>query len=160
MTDANAEGAHIRTLLLTFFFRQMPSLIERGHLFIAQPPLYKVSRGKSAQYLKDEKALEDYLISTGLDEASLELSSGEVRTGADLRETITDALRVRSLLDGLHSRYDRTVIELSPIPLCRCRRSHLSLCRWPPYPSHRHAHCVARSRAHPWYHSRVAYHRT
>ena len=115
MTDADVDGAHIRTLLLTFFFRQMPSLIERGHLFIAQPPLYKVSRGKSAQYLKDEKALEDYLISTGLDEASLELSSGEVRTGADLRETITDALRVRSLLDGLHSRYDRTVIEQAAI---------------------------------------------
>ncbi len=115
MTDADVDGAHIRTLLLTFFFRQMPMLIERGHLYIAQPPLYKVARGKSGQYLKDEKALEEYLITTGLDEASLELSTGEVRSGADLRETIADAMRMRSLLDGLHSRYDRTVVEQAAI---------------------------------------------
>lgn len=100
MTDADVDGAHIRTLLLTFFFRQMPELIERGHLYIAQPPLYKVARGKSVQYLKDEKALEDYLISMGLEEASLELASGEVRVGQDLREVINDALRLRSLMEG------------------------------------------------------------
>ncbi|MBA71003.1 MAG: DNA gyrase subunit B, partial [Rhizobiales bacterium] len=115
MTDADVDGAHIRTLLLTFFFRQMPELIERGHLYIAQPPLYKVSRGKSSQYLKDEKALEDFLISSGLDEAVLELGSGEMRSGQDLREIINDALRVRSLIDGLHSRYDRDVIEQAAI---------------------------------------------
>jgi len=115
MTDADVDGAHIRTLLLTFFFRQMPMLIERGHLYIAQPPLYKVSRGKSGQYLKDEKAMEDYLITTGLDEAALELSTGEVRTGADLRETINDALRMRALLEGLHSRYDHSVVEQAAI---------------------------------------------
>ena len=115
MTDADVDGAHIRTLLLTFFFRQMPELIERGHLFIAQPPLYKVARGKSSQYLKDEKALEEYLISSGLDEARLELSNGEMRTGADLRETISDALRLRGLIEGLHSRYDRKVIEQAAI---------------------------------------------
>ncbi|MBO3758282.1 DNA topoisomerase (ATP-hydrolyzing) subunit B [Ciceribacter sp. L1K22] len=115
MTDADVDGAHIRTLLLTFFFRQMPELIERGHLYIAQPPLYKVTRGKSVQYLKDEKALEDYLISMGLDDTTLELGSGEVRAGADLREVINDALRLRSLVEGLHSRYSRNVVEQAAI---------------------------------------------
>ncbi|MEN0002122.1 MAG: DNA gyrase subunit B, partial [Pseudomonadota bacterium] len=111
MTDADVDGAHIRTLLLTFFFRQMPELIERGHLYIAQPPLYKVSRGKSFQYLKDEQALEDYLLDVGLDDAQLAAGSGEVVTGADLRAIMEVCLQVRSLLGGLHSRYDRSVVE-------------------------------------------------
>ncbi|WP_421401979.1 DNA topoisomerase (ATP-hydrolyzing) subunit B [Agrobacterium fabrum] len=115
MTDADVDGAHIRTLLLTFFFRQMPELIERGHLYIAQPPLYKVTRGKSVQYLKDEKALEEYLISMGIEEASLTLGTGEVRVGADLREVILDALRMRSLIEGLHSRYSRSIVEQAAI---------------------------------------------
>ncbi|MDI7863037.1 DNA topoisomerase (ATP-hydrolyzing) subunit B [Rhizobiaceae bacterium n13] len=115
MTDADVDGAHIRTLLLTFFFRQMPELIERGHLYIAQPPLYKVTRGKSVQYLKDEKALEEYLISMGLEDATLTLGSGEVRAGQDLREVIQDALRLRALVDGLHSRYSRAIIEQAAI---------------------------------------------
>ncbi|WP_242219084.1 DNA topoisomerase (ATP-hydrolyzing) subunit B [Shinella zoogloeoides] len=115
MTDADVDGAHIRTLLLTFFFRQMPELIERGHLYIAQPPLYKVARGKSSQYLKNEKALEDYLIGSGLDDAALELSSGEVRVGQDILELIQDALRLRTLLDGLHSRYNRAIVEQAAI---------------------------------------------
>ena len=115
MTDADVDGAHIRTLLLTFFFRQMPELLERGHLYIAQPPLYKVSRGKSVQYLKNEKAFEDYLIGVGLEEAALELHSGEVRLGEDLREVINDALRLRTLIDGLHSRYNRQIIEQAAI---------------------------------------------
>jgi DNA gyrase subunit B len=115
MTDADVDGAHIRTLLLTFFFRQMPDLIERGHLYIAQPPLYKVSRGKSSQYVKDEQAFEDYLIDSGLDETSLALASGEVRMGQDLHAAIQDALAVRSLINGLHSRYNRAVVEQAAI---------------------------------------------
>jgi DNA gyrase subunit B len=115
MTDADVDGAHIRTLLLTFFFRQMPEVIERGHLYIAQPPLYKVTRGKSSQYIKDEAAFEEFLIGSGLEEASLTLSSGEVRTGQDLRAAVDDALAVRSLINGLHSRYSRTVVEQAAI---------------------------------------------
>jgi DNA gyrase subunit B len=115
MTDADVDGAHIRTLLLTFFYRQMRDIIDRGHLYIAQPPLYKVSRGKSEQYLKDERALEDYLIDTGLDEAVLRLASGEERAGNDLRKLVEEARAIRNLLNNLHSRYNRQVIEQAAI---------------------------------------------
>ncbi|MBQ0709204.1 DNA topoisomerase (ATP-hydrolyzing) subunit B [Ochrobactrum sp. AP1BH01-1] len=115
MTDADVDGAHIRTLLLTFFFRQMPELIERGHIYIAQPPLYKVSRGKSSQYIKNEAAFEDFLIETGLEEATLEMASGEVRAGPDLRSVVEDARTMRQLLSGLHTRYDRRVVEQAAI---------------------------------------------
>ena len=115
MTDADVDGAHIRTLLLTFFYRQMPELIERGNLFIAQPPLYKVSRGKSEQYLKDERALEDYLIDTGLEDAVLRLTNGEERAGEDLRKLVDDSRQIRNILNGLHSRYNRKVIEQAAI---------------------------------------------
>jgi DNA gyrase subunit B len=115
MTDADVDGSHIRTLLLTFFFRQMPALIEAGHLYIAQPPLYKVSRGKSEQYLKDERALENYLVEMGLDDAVLRLAAGEERAGSDLRRIVEEARAVRGLLHGLHSRYDRGVIEQAAI---------------------------------------------
>ncbi|GLK81742.1 DNA topoisomerase (ATP-hydrolyzing) subunit B [Methylopila turkensis] len=115
MTDADVDGSHIRTLLLTFFFRQMPELLERGHIFIAQPPLYKVTRGKSEQYLKDERALEDYLIGAGLDGVSLKLADGEVRSGADLRAVVEEARQIRALLGGLHSRYRREVVEQAAI---------------------------------------------
>ncbi|WP_028034556.1 DNA topoisomerase (ATP-hydrolyzing) subunit B [Chelativorans sp. J32] len=115
MTDADVDGAHIRTLLLTFFFRQMPELIERGHLYIAQPPLYKVTRGKSVQYIKDESAFEEFLIDTGLEQASLELSNGEVRSGQDLKQVVEEARAIRSLINGLHTRYDRAVVEQAAI---------------------------------------------
>jgi DNA gyrase subunit B len=115
MTDADVDGAHIRTLLLTFFYRQMAEIIARGHLYIAQPPLYKVSRGKSEQYLKDERALEEYLIDAGTDEAVLKLHSGEHRAGGDLRELVEQARVIRNVLNGLHSRYNRKVVEQAAI---------------------------------------------
>jgi DNA gyrase subunit B len=115
MTDADVDGSHIRTLLLTFFYRQMRDLIDRGHLFIAQPPLYKVARGKSEQYLKDERALEDHLIASGLEEAVLRLSSGEHRAGEDLRQLVEQARVIRNVLNGLHSRYNRQVVEQAAI---------------------------------------------
>jgi DNA gyrase subunit B len=115
MTDADVDGSHIRTLLLTFFYRQMRELIDRGHLFIAQPPLYKVTRGKSEQYLKDERALEDFLIATGLEDSVLRLSSGEHRAGGDLKDLVEQARIIRNLLNGLHSRYNRKVVEQAAI---------------------------------------------
>jgi DNA gyrase subunit B len=115
MTDADVDGAHIRTLLLTFFYRQMPELIDRGHLFIAQPPLYKVNRGKSEQYLKDERALEDYLISTGLQDTVLKLYSGAERAGVDLHDLVEQARIVRNVLANIHSRYNRQVVEQAAI---------------------------------------------
>jgi len=115
MTDADVDGSHIRTLLLTFFYRQMCDLIDRGHLFIAQPPLYKVARGKSEQYLKDERALEDYLIASGLEDAVLRLFSGEHRAGQDLRALVEQARVIRNALAGLHSRYNRQVVEQAAI---------------------------------------------
>ena len=111
MTDADVDGSHIRTLLLTFFFRQMPELIERGHLFIAQPPLYKVKRGQSEQYLKDERAREEYLINNGLEGGVLRLASGEERAAQDLREIVEEARIIHQVLQQLHSRYDRGIVE-------------------------------------------------
>jgi DNA gyrase subunit B len=115
MTDADVDGSHIRTLLLTFFYRQMTELIERGHIYIAQPPLYKVTRGKSEQYLKDERALEDYLVDSGLEDTVLRTWSGEERAGVDLKKLIEDARVIRNVLQGLHSRYDRKLIEQASI---------------------------------------------
>src|SRR5882672_11363440 len=115
MTDADVDGAHIRTLLLTFFYRQMRELIDRGHLYIAQPPLYKVTRGKSEQYLKDERALEDYLISTGLDDCVFKPATGSERAGRDLLSLVEDARIIRNVLRNLHSRYNRKVVEQAAI---------------------------------------------
>ncbi len=111
MTDADVDGAHIRTLLLTFFYRQMPELVEHGHLYIAQPPLYKVSRNRSEQYLKDEPALQDYLIEAGLEDAVLVLASGEERARADLMDIIGTARQSELIMDSMHSRYPRFLVE-------------------------------------------------
>jgi DNA gyrase subunit B len=115
MTDADVDGAHIRTLLLTFFYRQMPELIERGHLYIAQPPLYKASRGKQAIYLKDERALEDFLIDAGIEGAVLRLASGLEFQGEQLKALIDETRLVRQVIQSLHSRYDRAVVEQGAI---------------------------------------------
>ena len=115
MTDADVDGAHIRTLLLTFFYRQMPELIEKGHLYIAQPPLYKVTKGKSESYLKDQSSLEEYLIDSGLADAVLQLGNGETRAGQDLRDVVVQARAIQRTLDGLHSRYARFVVEQAAV---------------------------------------------
>ncbi len=115
MTDADVDGAHIRTLLLTFFYRQMKELITRGHIFIAQPPLYKAARGKSERYLKDERDLEAHLIDEGFKDARLTLSSGEHIAGADLANLIERARNARSALDGFPRHYPRFVLEQTAI---------------------------------------------
>ncbi len=110
MTDADVDGAHIRTLLLTFFYRQMPELIEAGHLFIAQPPLYKVARGRSEVYLKDDAALDDYLVQAGVDGLVLETAEGP-RSAADLKSLIDHARRVRTLMHYAPRKYDSALLE-------------------------------------------------
>ena len=115
MTDADVDGAHIRTLLLTFFYRQMPELVDKGHVYIAQPPLYKVARGKTQSYLKDERALEDYLIDQGLVDAVLVAGDGTERAGRDLRDIVEQARQISGGINGLHSRYNRNVVEQGAI---------------------------------------------
>src|SRR5205085_1360200 len=110
MTDADVDGAHIRTLLLTFFYRQMPQLIENGHLFIAQPPLYKVSRGRSEVYLKDDAALDDYLEEAGLEGLVLDTPEGQ-RSGNDLKTMVDHARRMRTLMRYAPRKYDPALIE-------------------------------------------------
>ena len=110
MTDADVDGAHIRTLLLTFFHRQMPDIIKAGHLYIAQPPLYKVNKGRSEVYLKDNAALDRYLVEAGLSGRVLE-SSGGARGGAELAGLVEHALRVRSLMGFVPRRYNPAIIE-------------------------------------------------
>ncbi|MGB3246971.1 MAG: DNA topoisomerase (ATP-hydrolyzing) subunit B [Sulfitobacter sp.] len=115
MTDADVDGAHIRTLLLTFFYRQMPQLIENGHLYIAQPPLYKVSRGKSEVYLKDQSAMEDYLIQQGIDGAMLRQGNGEEIGGADLARVVDMARQMKRVLDAFPTHYPRHILEQAAI---------------------------------------------
>jgi DNA gyrase subunit B len=115
MTDADVDGAHIRTLLLTFFYRQMPELIERGHIFIAQPPLYKAARGKSERYLKDEAELQNYLIEEGSAGAAFTLHTGETVMGADFTTLVNSARNAVSALEGFPRHYPRFVLEQAAI---------------------------------------------
>ena len=115
MTDADVDGAHIRTLLLTFFYRQMPELVEAGHLFVAQPPLYKVSRGKSEVYLKDQGALDEYLVQQGVDGAILRLGSGAEIGGQDLTRVVDGARQLRRVLDAFPTHYPRHILEQAAI---------------------------------------------
>ncbi|SEJ19863.1 DNA gyrase subunit B [Sphingomonas sp. OV641] len=107
MTDADVDGAHIRTLLLTFFYRQMPDLISAGHLYIAQPPLYKATRGKAVEYLKDEGALDDYLVRNGAGGTTLD----GIGTGEPLFNLVDHARRMRTLMRYVPRRYDPVIIE-------------------------------------------------
>src|SRR5207247_1900032 len=101
MCDADVDGAHIRTLLLTFFYRHYQEIIERGHLFIAQPPLYRVKRGRAQQYLKDEAALEDYLIELGAGDMTLRGQGGPAIAGTPLKQLVKKAIRLEKVLDVL-----------------------------------------------------------
>jgi DNA gyrase subunit B len=115
MTDADVDGAHIRTLLLTFFYRQMPELIEGGYLYIAQPPLYKVMRGRSEVYLKDQAAMEEYLIQQGTDGAQLLQGNGETILGQDLVRVVEEARQLKRVLDAFPTHYPRHILEQTAI---------------------------------------------
>jgi DNA gyrase subunit B len=110
MTDADVDGSHIRTLLLTFFYRQMKPIVEAGHLYIAQPPLYKVAKGRSELYLKDDAALDNYLVETGLGSLVLE-GNGAQRSGDSLAALVEHARRMRGLMAYVPRRYDPAIIE-------------------------------------------------
>jgi len=118
MTDADVDGSHIRTLLLTFFFRQMPSVVEKGYLYIAQPPLYRIQKGKKESYLKDEGAMDEWLLAHGTEKAKLVVSgsgSGEagdaVITGEDLKKLAQDALAYHALLERADRRRDKRIVD-------------------------------------------------
>ncbi len=111
MADADVDGAHIRTLLLTFFYRQMPELIERGHVYIAQPPLYKVEKGKQHRYIKDQAEMDAYLVEEGCAEAELDLAGGERRTGMDLQALVREAKAFKAGVDRLAQRAPAFAVE-------------------------------------------------
>ena len=111
MTDADVDGSHIRTLLLTFFFRQMPELITRGYLYIAQPPLYRIKRGNAKErYLKDDRAMENYLTETGVEEAQVTLHDGKPMIGADLRKLVDQARVMKSAIQALNRKLGQMAI--------------------------------------------------
>jgi DNA gyrase subunit B len=112
MTDADVDGAHIRTLLLTFFYRQMPELIERGHIYIAQPPLYKIKRGKQEQYLKDDADLNNYLLQTAMDNSELHVNAeAPALSGSALEELSKQFIDGMSIVQRLSKRYDKDIVE-------------------------------------------------
>ncbi|MBV9045944.1 MAG: DNA gyrase subunit B, partial [Alphaproteobacteria bacterium] len=115
MTDADVDGAHIRTLLLTFLYRQMPELIDRGHIYIAQPPLYKVTRGKSERYLKNQEEYDNYIVSEGSEGASFKAHSGEIMAGADFDALVAKARTAVAALNGFPPHYPRFVLEQAAI---------------------------------------------
>ncbi|MEY2706305.1 MAG: hypothetical protein RI905_54 [Pseudomonadota bacterium] len=111
MTDADVDGSHIRTLLLTFFYRQMPELVERGHIYIAQPPLYKVKQGKNEQYIKDDVALNAYLLNLALENASIALSDGSIIDNERLTSLSTDYQTIQSIVDRLSRTMDEGALR-------------------------------------------------
>jgi DNA gyrase subunit B len=111
MTDADVDGAHIRTLLLTFFYRQMPQVIEKGYLYIAQPPLYRAAKGKTSRYVKDEAEMQAYLVDEGVGDAEFDLASGERITGRDLTERVNEARVSKALIERLAARAPAFALE-------------------------------------------------
>lgn len=111
MTDADVDGSHIRTLLLTFFYRQMPEIIEKGYVYIAQPPLYKAKRGNSVLYLKDDREMEDYLVRGGCEDAVLQKNNGEQLAGQDLIAMVENTRKARGLIAALNKKAPEKIIE-------------------------------------------------